>query len=176
MSATSDPDNQAPHVYATHLADLLQREYDRMGTLIARGEVIVRTVLSILTVFVAITALAVGASVGVRPSGITWVILGVSAVLGLASMYLGSLAQAAPSDLMTTDEQTIAQMVGRRWNPSAGDDPLRIVARRTAEAIESLRAANEKRARRARRALFFQFSFITVVLFAVATEVFIQMQ
>jgi hypothetical protein len=176
MSATTDPDNDAPKVYSSHLADLLKREYERMATLVARGEVIVRTVLSILTVLVAITALAMGASVGIKPHVATWIIMGAAALLGLGALLLGSLAQSAPSDILSTDETTLGHMVGSRWSAAPGDDPLRIVAIRTAEAIKSLRAANEVRARRAKKGLIVQFMFIACVLIAVATEVVLQRQ
>lgn len=176
MSVTTDPDNDPRKIYSSHLADLLNREYDRMATLIARGEVIVRTVLSILTVLVAITALAIGASVGIKPHTATWVILGVASLIGLVALFLGSLAQSAPSTVQATGVTTIDQMIGPRWSATPGDDPLLVVAKRLAEAIKSLRAANETRARRATWALRAQFVFIACVLAAVATEVVLQRQ
>ncbi len=174
MSATSDQTGNAAQVYSRHLEDLLNREYDRMATLIGRGEVIVRTVLSILTVLVAITALIIGASVGIRPHSATWIVLGFASFIGLVALFIASLVQSAPSQILSTDETTIEHMLGHRWIAPSGDDPRRIVAMRVAEAIKSLRKANETRANRATKALYTQFAFIVFVLGAVGMEVILQ--
>ncbi|MGW0036179.1 hypothetical protein [Gordonia sp. NPDC003376] len=139
----------------------------------ARGEVIARTVLSILTVLVAAAALALGASIGIRPHTATWIIAGVAALLGIGALAAASLAQSAPSQILSTSNTMLVRMIGDKWIDQ-DDDPQRVVAKRHVEAIIALRKANERRACQAKRALQFQLGFVVVLIAAVATEVVLQ--
>lgn len=144
-----------------------------MATMTARGEVIARTVLSILTVLVAAAALALGASIGIRPHTVTWIVAGVAALLGIGALAAASLAQSAPSQILSTSNTMLVRMIGDKWIDQ-DDDPQRVVAKRHVEAIIALRKANERRACQAKSALQFQLGFVVVLIAAVATEVALQ--
>ncbi|MFF0707420.1 MULTISPECIES: hypothetical protein [Gordonia] len=170
--ATDRPDG--PEVFSLHLEQQLQREYDRKAMLTARGEIIARTVLSILTVLVAGVALGLGASIGIRPHAATWIVLGVAALVGISALVAASLAQSASSRILSSSDDMLREMVGERWNDTAEKDPQLVIAKRHAEAIIKLREANEKRARQAKAALALQLIFIIGLVAAVAIEVVMQ--
>src|SRR5205807_1741938 len=113
---------RGPDVYSSHLSGLLQREYDRMATLTDRGEGISRTVLSLATVLVALSALALGTDLGVRPNAATWWIVGAAGIAALAALAASSLAQASPTKIKATDDRTMDAMVDEKW-ATPGDDP-----------------------------------------------------
>lgn len=170
MSGSGEVNREGPEVFSSHLSDLLQREHDRMATLTARGEGIARTVLSLATVLVALSALALGTDVGVRPHAATWWIVGAAGTAALAALVASSLAQAAPTKIEATDDRTMELMVGEKWD-GLDDDPRRIVAKRTVEGIKSLRRGNRTRAKQAQFALWAQFAFVLLLLVAVTVEI-----
>lgn len=162
-------DSDGPIVFSAHLSDLLQREYDRMATLTSRGEVIGKTVLTVATVVLALATLALSPSIALRPHATTWWMAGAAGIAGLVSLAAASLAQSAPTSVEATDSRTMQLMLGSKWDDPA-DDPRRIVANRTLQGIESLRAGNKIRAAQAQFALWSQFAFFSLIVLTIGAE------
>lgn len=141
-----------------------------MAVLTARGEGIARTVLSIATVLVAASTVALSTNANLRPHEATWWFIGAAGLASLSSLAYASLAQSASTMVEATDDETITKMIGEKWADPNGD-PRWIVANRTVEGIRSLRAGNEIRALQAQVAFLFQFIFIALLLVVLTVEI-----
>ena len=170
MTNTHFSESEGPVVFSAHLSELLQREYDRMAVLTARGDGIARIVLSIATVVVAASTVALSTNAGLRPHTATWWFVSAAGLASLSSLGYASLAQSASTMIKATDDATIARMIGEKWD-DPNEDPRWIVANRTVEGIRSLRAGNEVRALQAQLAFLFQFVFLGLLLFALIVEI-----
>lgn len=170
MADSDFPTPEGPVVFSAHLSELLQREYDRMAVLTARGEGIARTVLSIATVLVAASTVALTTNADLRLHAATWWFVGAAGLASLSSLGYASLAQSASTMIKATDDETITKMIGKKWDDPHGD-PRWIVANRTVEGIRSLRSGNEIRALQARVAFLFQFIFVALLVVALTVEI-----
>ncbi|WP_336671791.1 hypothetical protein [Tsukamurella sp. USMM236] len=160
-----------PHrgqVFADHIAELLTLELDRLQSLRQRGDSIVKTNLALTTALVAIATWATRGTPNNLWFG-TWCVIAVAGIAMVASLRFSIVVQAQSSKYSLTGLATLDQMIGEKW--TTDHDPLLTVARRKKESIVALRAANEKRALQADRALRLEFAFVGLLLASVATEI-----
>lgn len=142
-----------------------------MKTLEGRGELVFRTDLAIFAAVVAAAALVIGRSTPAQLHTATvWALLG-SVLFLIPSLCYGALVQSGTSKYSLTKEQTLQTMVREKWDAPEREARF-IIASRDVESIGTLRTANQRRAKRLQRAVFFQITFVLLVVVAVVVEAF----
>lgn len=165
--------NETPgrETFSDHILDLRGVEFDRMKTLEGRGALILRTNLAILGAAAAIATFTIGRS----PSGLhisAWTAAGafVALVAFVLSLVYAARVQGGTSDYKLTSDETLNLMVGDKWGVSA-NEAGNITSKRNVESIQSLRPANNDRAKRLQKALRYEIVFILLLVATGAAEI-----
>lgn len=163
-------DDRPDEVFAHHISQLRDLQFDRMKTLQGRGALILKTDLAVLTAAGALAALTIGRSSSFRlaPETATFVVLGLLAFI--FSLAYSALVQAGTSDYMLTDDKILDLMVGAKWQ-AAADEARFVVANRGVDTIKSLDRANALRAKRLQKALAFQLAYVLLLVLATVFEI-----
>lgn len=153
----AEGDDTRGEVFADHVSQLRDLQFDRMKTLQGRGALVLQTDLALLTAIGALTALTIGRTSPFRlaPETAAFLILSLLAFVG--SVVYSAFVQAGTSDYMLTDSATLDLMVGEKWKASS-EEARFVVTNRGIDTVKSLDLANSRRATRLQRALSFQLA------------------
>jgi hypothetical protein len=151
------------------VGSLLAAEYDRRTKMEARGSTLVTASATLLTVILGLTALIAGKD-HVFTNGLAVVFLIAALFAFVVSAILGLVVGTLPLPYTTVGRATLGQLTNDEfWNMSA-DDALREDVYQLGETIQSLRAGNERIAKRVTASLICQVAAAVLLTVSVSIE------
>lgn len=151
------------------VGSLLDAEYDRRTKMEARGSTLVTASATLLTVILGVTALVTGKD-HILTNGLAVVFLIAALIAFVVSAILGLVVGTLPLPYTTVGRATLGQLTDDEfWNLSA-DDALREDVYQLGVTIQSLRAGNERIAKRVMASLICQIAAAVLLTVSVSID------
>lgn len=166
-TAPSVADVDGGAVYLEHLRNVLADDSRRYERLLSRAESLTRTVLTTLTIFVALIGYLTRGFDLSQISLVVKILVLLALSCGVASSILSTTTQIRPAELQTTSLETIRNMSSEAWFSHRSAAARFNVINRVSEAIVSIRPIIDSRSKKLNYSTWLAVCFIILTVAAI---------